>query len=394
MSRRLAPFVVLLALITVGAASAPAGHAGGQPLVAHEWGTFTSIAGEQGQALPWQPLTAPQDLPCFVERHRLCVKCMLASTVRMETPVIYFYAEQETTVSVDVQFRQGLVTEWYPSATVTPALLFLPGAPAPDSPAFLSTATWPRVKVLPRATEQYPVEPGGDSHYYLARKTDASPIEVGKQREKFLFYRGIGNFQPPVSATIAADGRITVTAPGGGPIGTVILFENRGGVMAYEVRNASGSETTFRSPALEGEFVPPTVELERILIAQGLYAKEARAMVDTWRDSWFEEGTRLFYIAPKTSIDHTLPLTINPAPTEVVRVFVGRLELVTATTEQEIGAAIASWDIKTLAKYGRFVRPIAEQLLWRDRTMDVRRFQTLMQPVYRASVVPTTNRCQ
>ena len=59
---------------------------------------------------------------------------MLASTVRMETPVIYFYAEQETTVSVDVQFRQGLITEWYPSATVTPA------SPVPPRRPRLSTA--------------------------------------------------------------------------------------------------------------------------------------------------------------------------------------------------------------------------------------------------------------
>src|SRR5580658_559406 len=35
-------------------------------LVVHEWGTFTSVAGADGQAVEWTPLSAPSDLPCFV----------------------------------------------------------------------------------------------------------------------------------------------------------------------------------------------------------------------------------------------------------------------------------------------------------------------------------------
>ena len=62
MSRRLAPIAVLLVVITLGAVPKPAAHTTGEGLVAHEWGTFTSIAGEQGQALEWLPLQAPQFL--------------------------------------------------------------------------------------------------------------------------------------------------------------------------------------------------------------------------------------------------------------------------------------------------------------------------------------------
>ncbi len=36
-----------------------------------------------------------------------------------------------------------------------------------------------------------------------------------------------------------------------------------------------------------------------MLIAQGLYQDEAQAMLETWRDSWFEEGSRLLYIVPR-----------------------------------------------------------------------------------------------
>src|ERR1700730_18478681 len=36
-------------------------------LIVHEWGTFTSIAGSNGQAMDWLPLTASTELPAFVE---------------------------------------------------------------------------------------------------------------------------------------------------------------------------------------------------------------------------------------------------------------------------------------------------------------------------------------
>jgi hypothetical protein len=34
---------------------------------------------------------------------------------------------------------------------------------------------------------------------------------------------------------------------------------------------------------------------------------KAAAMVETWRDSWFEEGTRLFYFLPQVTVDRILP---------------------------------------------------------------------------------------
>ena len=34
----------------------------------------------------------------------------------METPVVYFYTDRETKVSVKVDFPRGWITEWYPFA--------------------------------------------------------------------------------------------------------------------------------------------------------------------------------------------------------------------------------------------------------------------------------------
>ena len=63
-------------------------------------------------------------------------------------------------------------------------------------------------------------------------------------------------------------------------------------------------------------------------------------MVETWRDSWFEEGTRPIYIMPPHSVDAILPLQVEPAPLRTARVFVGRIELLSSnTTPRFLGSA-------------------------------------------------------
>jgi hypothetical protein len=103
-------------------------------------------------------------------------------------------------------------------------------------------------------------------------------------------------------------------------------------------------------------------DLEAVLIARGLYPDEARAMIETWKNSWFEEGSRLFYIVPPTFVNAVLPLSIRPAPAQVNRVFVGRLELITPATEQAVETALRRHDPSVITKYGRFLEPILDQL--------------------------------
>jgi hypothetical protein len=82
------------------------------PLVVHEWGTFTSIAGDDGNALRWLPIATKSDLPTFVEHYpNPNVKGGLHGTVRMETPVIYFYSPRQITVAASVSLAAGLITE-------------------------------------------------------------------------------------------------------------------------------------------------------------------------------------------------------------------------------------------------------------------------------------------
>jgi hypothetical protein len=97
-----------------------------------------------------------------------------------------------------------------------------------------------------------------------------------------------------------------------------------------------------------------------MLISQGLHADEAHAMLETWKTSWFEEGSRLFYLVPSNFVDSVLPLSISPVPSEITRVFVGRLELITPATEQAVESAFAT---ATLAKYSRFLEPILQTMI-------------------------------
>ena len=73
MRHRFSSVVILLAAslsISAEAPYIPTDFSGTDPdgLVVHEWGTFTSVAAEDGTAVDWVPQQGPRDLPCFVDR--------------------------------------------------------------------------------------------------------------------------------------------------------------------------------------------------------------------------------------------------------------------------------------------------------------------------------------
>jgi hypothetical protein len=353
-------------LSTIALAPAPrSGPADPTPMVVHEWGTFTSIAGVDGQPVEWSPLGDQSDLPCFVDRFRWEEKLRLAGTVRMETPVIYFYAPRNVSVNVRVRFHQGVITEWFPRAAVTPARVTSAHLRAPS---FVGSATWNDLTIAPFDEENFPTEPTA-SHYYAARQTDAAPVRAGSQREKFLFYRGVGRFPLPLTAIVDDEGGIdvkpsaTVDRDGNGAVGTVMFFENRGGTITYDIRRAARGHVRFEPDLHRAATIDVASDLEEMLIAEGLYAKEAHAMVETWRDAWFEEGARLIYIVPQRTVDAVLPLEIAPKPVEQARVFVGRMELITPRMRAAVSTALTDSDVTTLTRYGRFVRAMAAQVL-------------------------------
>ena len=340
-------------------------------LTAHEWGTFTTVAGETGQAVEWLPLNGPNELPSFVEHFRgTGFKVGLGGTIRMETPVLYFYSTHDTKVDVDVSFVHGLITEWYPHASkVEPA--------ETNNDAVLyqreknGSISWKAVRVQPSGERSFPRESGpigpAPSHYYAARSVQASPLQVttknGAQREQFLFYRGASVAAAPLSAMVMNSGQIEVMNQSADEIPKVFLFERRGDRVGYREVDAVRAGAILDAPSLDASLHSQLAELESSLISAGLYPDEAHAMLESWKDSWFEEGSRLIYIVPRSFVDQILPLTIEPQPAKMERVFVGRMELLTPATQQAIETAAAARDKTILEKYGRFLAPMIEEML-------------------------------
>ena len=355
-------------------------------LAAHEWGTFTSIAGTDGQALEWSPLTGSTDLPAFVEHFRdPGFKLGLRGTVRMETPVLYFYDSREETVSVQVAFANGVITEWYPHASRVEPAVNLYGENLHKASASGGIA-WDSVTLSPNGRADFPT---GDrnNHYFAARMTSSTPVRVktaaGGQQEKFLFYRGVSTFSVPLSATLDTTGRLRIKNHGNQEIPKTILFERRGEKVGYRIGGTLKEEATLDPPELTSTIDELGRDLEGILVGQGLYQDEARAMIETWRGSWFEEGSRLLYIVPPAFVNEVLPLSIKPAPALTVRVFVGRLELITPATEQAVKTAFATQDAATLKVYGRFLEPILATMIKRETNpAQAGRLQSYLNIVY------------
>ena len=336
---------------------------------AHEWGTFTSIQGSDGIPIPWNPL-AISDLPDFVHSRQnpamgpainpyrpllsqLDGKGATTWLQRMETPVIYFHSKEALEVSVRVDMPSGRLTEWFPAAFAygpLPAISgFLPGSTN-------SYLEWPGLAILPSA------RPGdvvgrlphldAPSHYYAARQVTASPVRttigaactrdgVG-ENEQFVFYRGVANFTAPLRVRSAAHSLI-IENTGATPIVSAFVWQAQGSVASFTRLGPlePGATSRMDVPAARAGEPRPALakrlqqQMSGALVAAGLNREEAAAMIATWRDSWFDEdGTRVLYLVPRAFVDATLPVTFDPPPSRLERVFVGRAEVIDAAREQ------------------------------------------------------------
>lgn len=353
--------------------------------VVHEWGTFTSFSGSDGIKLEFRPLLE-NDLPAFVSTRFKqsgfwLGKYSLPAIQRMETPVTYFYTPVERDVSVSVEFPEGLLTEFYP-----PVQSYLPKIdpqarslgstqPHPEATKLLrnSRLDWGTVHLIPpsslrayvadpdlarrigRHVEQTMV-PEADpyGHYGAARVTDSAIVQVrhhgtheGENThvpaadyfEKFLFYRGLGNFELPLTLRESANDVFELVNSGNDEVRSVFLVRVEGDQIWFNrfERSAPHSRMTLPQSPKPASMEQLSRAMTESLVAEGLYRKEALAMVACWKSSWFgEQGTRLLYMVPTSVTDSLLPLHIAPAPDELVRVLVGRMEIMPSSQEQQI----------------------------------------------------------
>jgi hypothetical protein len=389
--------------------------------VAHEWGTFTSVQGGEGALLNWRPLET-SSLPNFVYDwrkpglNRLPVVMLssgkggMTTLQRMETPVIYFYSKQSQSVDVSVKFPQGLITEWYPQADqIGPASVPKPAAalavnsvkqevgakPSFDyAPPLLSSVfpdsrvRWAHVEILAETqrgatSPTLPIDAAGN-HYFAARETDANCLQVNSlsatnpmaEHEKFIFYRGAGSFATPLTVTMDASGGVELANTGPTPLKHLFVLglEKGAGKFLYFDQLKSGEHRSVRldlgTHPLQLEQLSSRLgeQVASSLVESGLYRREAAAMVKTWKDSWFaEDGVRVLYVLPRDWTDQTLPLTLAPAPRELVRVMVGRAEILAPQFEQHLAEGLRKAEagdaearalvLADLKKLGRFAEP-------------------------------------
>ncbi|GAC1351563.1 MAG: hypothetical protein NVSMB1_05790 [Polyangiales bacterium] len=370
--------------------------------VVHEWGTLTSVVGSDGSLQPGLH-HEEEDLPAFVadrmkQVHADANSGVLAVNAKMETPVTYFYSPTARSVTARVYFPHGIFTQWYPfvKSMSPPVVRLLDGSLADrplqtaaeippacrfefsDAPLANGLLDWASVDILPRETSV--AFPGGlgNTTWGYARNTASNALKVGSQAEKFLFYRGLGNYDYPVKLGFArkegASGWRALL--GRGAQGSMFVMNvSAAGANFAEIDDVafgkgSSAAVDIPNPSLNHHDFVATLKakLAARLVSDGLYTDEALAMVDTWERSYFlTPGVRVLYLLPESAIDALIPLEITPRPDVMKRTMVIRVELMTPDYEHKLQGwltDLASADAKLSAQakgnflsLGRFAEP-------------------------------------
>ncbi len=226
----------------------------------------------------------------------------------------------------------GWLTQFFPDAEAE-----APGVKAnqfgPLTAETTGRLTWSDLRINGRGEPPETTEP-----VWLApRKVEAQMVATPKgEAEKFLFYRGVGHLEAPLTVRRVADKLEIGRREGAVPIGRLWLVDICGdGTAAYRVLDQTGAEplttlSAFSEEAYSADAAGRLREsLRTALVADGLFADEAEALLETWKLSYFESaGLRVFFLVPRAWTDRYLPLAITGDP-PTVRTMVGRIELVT-----------------------------------------------------------------
>jgi hypothetical protein len=400
----------------------PAAAADPDDLVVHEWGTFTSLAGSAGVSLDGMH-HASDSLPGFVHaagpaavKSPFHVYGDTSSYIparhvngKMETPVLYFYSGTAQRVRVHVDFENGLLSEWYPdAASLSPSREALAGSASRGGAEAVSGAV--DVAKIERSSLEWdltltPFEEGApagvpsvehDDPWQFAREVRASFVQpvlpsgaAPTEAEHYVFYRGLGRLSLPIELRYCL-GQLKARNSTDTPIAAAFALQmsETGGRFVSLGRFDAGEQkvVTFEGKALQKDDVVDSIgrEVMRVLIGEGLYEDEARAMVRTWSPTWFaSEGTRVLYVLPRSTTDAMLPLKITPQPKELVRVLVGRQDILPPEVEDDVekaledrispNAARREAAMQRLGRLGRFLEPAVRRAVGYTASDAVRR---------------------
>jgi hypothetical protein len=376
--------ILIASVLSLAAAgfivAAPSDTAG---LVVHEWGTLLAMNGSDGISLDGM-YHEEHALPSFVHARSKDQLRLPMSRSKMETPVIYFYTPQVRRVEVEVGYPTGLWTQWYPQASTVRPGIVQAGSPPQTRDGNIS---WTVTITPPSMKHNEPPATDSDALWNHARDVDAAYVTTqpgpGKadEWERFIFYRGLGEAPMPMQVRLGS-GRVTASTTEADGVRHLFILrvENGRGAYAYTPSLNTKAVLDQPVPAMSesrplNEFVRQVSDdVARRLVESGLYEKEARAMVNTWASSYFKtEGVRLLFVLPQSWTDRFIPMRVSPQPQQLVRVMVGRMELLDASREKRAEDAIrelSSSDpavrergFETLRAEGRYVEPIVRRTL-------------------------------
>ncbi len=342
----------------------------------HEWGTFTSVSGSDGVLLPGLQ-QEEEPLPNFVHSHegmgphfvKGWIRPLHNVTIKMETPVIYFYTDQPFEAHVHVGFNGGSISQWFPQRsggeTPPPYTNFaMPDGVGIDfAKKYNGSIEWDVQVQPPSADDNASVfKPGATPTWLYPRQTDSALVRTkGGEAEKFIFYRGLGNFSLPVKFTLPDDGTLHIQNDSEAAIPVMLIFnhqqyDDQVSFVLLDPLKAGGTRTVkLAAPVTSTNWQHEVYATMRgALVQAGLFPKEADAMLETWWSSYFERpGLRVFWIVPENFTRAMLPLTVEPSPHEQTRVLVGRSELLTPAFERDLPKQFAQGEQNPL-RYDRF----------------------------------------
>jgi hypothetical protein len=359
-------------------------------LVVHEWGTFLCVQGSDGMTLDGM-YHEEHALPGFVHSRRRDQLRLPTMQLKGETPVIYFYTPRPLKVDVSVEFPTGIWTQWYPQANIVRPGLATASAPATIGEPRNGYIRWIAELIpnsgngpepaLPKAPSDALWNFSRDVESALVRTIDHSVKPTRPEYERFLFYRGLGRGELSLEINSANGGELTWTGDGSAPVRHVFVLQVQNGQGAFNYlpsvapgeRRANIFPTSNLMP-LERFADALADELADRLVESGLYPQEARAMVNTWRQSYFQtDGVRVLFILPQEWTDRFIPLTVSPTPRETVRVMVGRIEVLTPERESQAEQAVRELvapdpavrmrAFDYLRNQGRFVEPVIRRVI-------------------------------
>ena len=322
-----------------------------QTLTVHEWGTFTSLHGSKGGTLSGLYFEEEQ-LPSFVYHFpgfspdpaiatNGYVNCKDV-TIKMETPVLYFYSKVERPVQVHIDFPMGAISQWYPNRSGGEAMPT--GSTVDfDKPERIGSIDWKAKVLSPFANDTLTQNQNIPVKWYSPRQTSSNLVKNDQgEIEKYLFYRGLANFRMPFALWFNADGTLSVMNTSKSDIPFIYIYDHPtssavglwgiGPLASYETR-------TFSKPENYASFIGDSNfnKFEIALEAAGLNQLEAQALLNTWSDGYFlSEGFKVFWIVPRKMTDEILPLSISPQPDVLERVLVGKSEILTPEFEQTL----------------------------------------------------------